>query len=72
MYPLQIIIKLFLLTDSPQKLNLEQIHGKRFMKIILFYVNPSSPQLKRLIFVIKNRKTTTLQQVTGGNTPNIP
>ena len=43
---------LFLLTDSPQKLKLEKIHGT---SIILFYVSPSSPQLQRLFFfVIKN------------------
>ena len=41
------------------------------MKIILFYVRPCSPQLRRLIFLLKTQKTTALQPVTGGNTPNI-
>ena len=31
----------------------------------------SSPQLQRRLFLLKTQKTTTLQQVTGGNTPNI-
>ena len=34
---------LFLLTDSPQKLKLEKVHGAL---IILFYVSPSSPPLQ--------------------------
>ena len=34
---------LFLLTDFPQKLKLEKVHGAL---IILFYVSPSSPPLK--------------------------
>ena len=56
-----------LLTD-PQKLKLEKIQDTL---IILFYVSPSSPQLQRLYFFLKNTKTTSLQQVTGRNTPNL-
>ena len=60
---------LFLLTDSPQKLKLEKIHDTL---MILFYVSPSSPQLSRLFFLLlKTQKTTSLQQLTGGNTPNL-
>ena len=53
---------LFLLTDSPQKLNLEKIHDTL---IILFYVSPNSLQLQRLFFffVKTHKKTTSLQQV---------
>ena len=40
------------------------------MKIIL-YISTSSPQLQRFIFLLKTQKTATLEQVTGGNTPNI-
>ena len=51
-YPLLIIIMVFLLTDSLQKLKLEKIHD---ILIILFNVSPSSPQLQRLLlFLIKN------------------
>ena len=56
---------LFLLTDSPQKLKLEKIHGTL---IILFYLNPSFPQLQRLFFFLSKTQKTTLQQVTGRNT----
>ena len=42
-YPLLIIIMVFLLTDSPQKLKLEKIHGAL---IIIFYVSPSSSPLQ--------------------------
>ena len=60
---------LFLLTDFPHKLKLEKIHGTL---IILFYANLSSPQLQELFFFpLKTQKTATLQQVTGGNTPNL-
>ena len=84
---------LFLLTDYPQKLKLEKVHGAL---IILFYVSPISPRLQyrfkenakilsknsntqenirisrqNLLFFIKNRKTTTLQQVTDGKIPNL-
>ena len=52
-YPLLIIIMLFLLTDSPEKLQLEKIH---VTLIIFFYGNPSSPQLQRICFLIKNTK----------------
>ena len=31
----------------------------------------SSPRLQRILFLLKTQKTTTLQPVTGGNTPNI-
>ena len=34
---------LFLLTDAPQELKLEKVHGAL---IILFYVSPSSPPLQ--------------------------
>ena len=34
------------------------------------YVSPSSPQLQRRLFLLKTHKTTTLQLVTGGSTPN--
>ena len=40
---------------------------KRFTKIILL----CKPQLQRLLIVLKTQKTTTLWQVTGGDTPNI-
>ena len=40
------------------------------MKIILFYVSPSSLQEQRLLFLLESHKTTTVQQVTSGNTPN--
>ena len=40
---LLIIIMLFLLTDSPQELKLEKVHGTL---IIMFYVNPSSLPLQ--------------------------
>ena len=33
--------------------------------------NHSSPQLQRLPFLLETQKTTSLQQVTGGNSPNI-
>ena len=59
---------LFLLTDSPQKLKLEKVHGTL---IILFYVSPSSPQLQRLLVLLKTQKKNILQQVTDGNTPNL-
>ena len=35
-----ILIILFLLTDSSQKLKIEKVHG---ILIIVFYVKPSSP-----------------------------
>ena len=41
------------------------------MKIILFYGSPSYPQLQRLLLLLKIQKNPTLQQVSGGNTPNI-
>ena len=40
---------------------------KTFTKIILL----CKPQLQRLLFLLKTQKTATLQQVTGGDTPNI-
>ena len=43
---------LFLLTESPQKLELENINGTL---ITIFYVNPSFSQLQRFPF-IKNTK----------------
>ena len=42
-----IIIMLFLLTDSPQKLKSENIHDTL---IIILYVSPRSPQLQRHSF----------------------
>ena len=54
---------LFLLTDSHQKLKLENIHDTL---IILFDVLLN---YKELAFLLK--KTTTLQQVSDGNTPNL-
>ena len=53
---------LFLLTDSHQKVKLENIHDTL---IILFDVLLN---YKELAFLL--RKTTTLQQVSDGNTPN--
>ena len=44
---------LILLTDSPQKLKLKNIHDTL---IILFYESPRSPQLKGFSFSIKNKK----------------
>ena len=58
---------LFLLTDSPQKLKLEKIHGTL---IILFYVSLSSPKLQTFLFSLKTQNTTILQQVTKGKTLN--
>ena len=52
---------------SQIKIGKEKIHGTL---IILFYVSLSSPQLQ-IFFLLKTQKTTTLQQVTGGNTTNI-
>ena len=69
-YPLLIIIILSL-DILPSKTKIGKDSWKRFLKIILFYVIPSSPQLQRLLFLLKAQKTTTLQQVTSGNTPNI-
>ena len=53
MVSFMIMIMLFLLTDSPQKLKLEKFHGTL---IILFYVSWSSSQLQRLFFFIKKSK----------------
>ena len=39
--------------------------------IIFFYGSLSSPQLQKICFFIKNTEIPVLQQVTGGNTPNI-
>ena len=41
---------LFLLTDSPQKLNLKKVNGTL---LIIFYVGPSSPQPQRIPFLLK-------------------
>ena len=60
---------LLLLTHSLQKLKLEKIHDT---VIIIFYKSVSSPQLQRLFFfLLKTQKTTSLQQVTDGNTLNL-
>ena len=45
---------LFLLTDSPEKLKLEKIHG---FKIVLFYVSLNSSQLEKLLFLLKTQKS---------------
>ena len=59
----------FLLKDSPQKLKMEKTHG---ILIILFYVSLIFPKLQRICFLYyKHKKTTTLQQKTGGNTLNL-
>ena len=55
----------------PSKTKIGKDLWKKFRKVILFYVSPSSPQLQTLRFLFKIQKLTTLQQVTGGNTPNI-
>ena len=47
-----IIIMVYLLTDSPEKLKLEKIHGT----LVLFYVKLSSPQFQRLFFFYSKRK----------------
>ena len=59
---------LFLLTDYPQKLKLENIN---VTLIILFYLSSSSPELERISFFIKNTKKNILRQVTGRNAPII-
>ena len=51
MLSLLVIIMLLLLTDFPQKLKLEKII---FALIILFYINPNSPQLE---IIIKKKRT---------------
>ena len=51
---------LFLLTDSPEKPKLKNIHD---ILIILFYVNPGSPQLQRLLFVLKTQEKTSTAAV---------
>ena len=57
-HTLLIITMLFLLTDSPQKLKLENIYDTL---IILFYVSPRSPQLKEFSFSIKTHKKNQVQ-----------
>ena len=42
---------LFLSIDCPENLKLEKIYGTL---TILFYVSPSSPQLKRISFFVKS------------------
>ena len=44
---------------------------KRFMKIILLCKPEFSSTTKTCIFLLKTQRTTTLQQVTSGKTPNI-
>ena len=63
-YPLLIIIMLFLLTGSPQKLKLENVHGAL---IILFYVSPSSPSLQsrfKANVKILSKSSTTQENIT--------
>ena len=55
----------------PSKTKIGKRSWKRFRKIIIFHVSPSSHQLQRLLFSLKTQKTTTLQQVTGGEPPNV-
>ena len=50
------------------KTKIGKVHGTL---IILFYVSPSSPQLQRLLVLLKTQKKNILQQVTDGNTPNL-
>ena len=45
---------LFLLTDSPQKLKLEKIHGAL---IILLYVSLNSPWRQTVLFLLKAQNT---------------
>ena len=59
---------LFLLTDSPQKLNFKKVNGTL---LIIFYVGPSSPQPQRIPFLLKTHTKNILLQVAGGNTPII-
>ena len=55
----------------PSKTKIGKDLWKRFRKIILFCVSSSSPQLQKLLLLLKTQKTTTLEQVAGGNTPKI-
>ena len=55
----------------PSKTEIGKDSWKRFRKIILFHISPIFPQLQRHHFLLKTQKTTTLQQVTCGNTLNI-
>ena len=41
---------------SPSKTKIEKGSRKRFIKVILFYVSPSTPQLQRRLFFITNTK----------------
>ena len=41
---------------SPSKTKIEKDSRKRFIKVILFYVSPSTPQLQRRLFFITNTK----------------
>ena len=67
-------------TDHYNAISIYRLHSKtkigkdlwkRFIKIILYYVGPSYSQLQRLLLLLKIQKATTLQQVSGENTPNI-
>ena len=55
----------------PSKTKIGKDSRKKFMKKFFFCVSPSFPQLQRLLLLLKTQKTTALQQVTRGNTPNI-
>ena len=71
---------LFLLTDSPQKLKLEKVHGAL---IAFFYTSPISTPLqsrfkenakilsKKEIWSKNTKKTTAPQQVIVGKIPNL-
>ena len=52
----------------PSKTKIGKDSWKRFRKTNLFYVSPSSPQLKRRLFLLKTQKTTSSASVWWGNT----
>ena len=55
----------------PSKTKIGKDLWKRFRKIIPFCVSQSPPQLQKLLLLLKTQKTTTLEQVAVGNTPNL-
>ena len=55
----------------PSKTKIGKDSWKRFRKKNLFYVSPSSPQLKRRLFLLKTQKTTSSASVWWGNTKSI-
>ena len=54
----------------PSKTETGRNSWKRFMKIVLL-CQPEFSSATKTSFLLKTQKTTTLQQVTGKNTPNI-